>query len=145
MLRCVHSAKDKYIWVVFRKSFSYFENSLCAVFAIHLLMLFKHGSIFLYMYSLTILDPVTSYQVWVKACQEEAGQWGARVWALLTGELMLPAAAFRSPELLPLLLPPVAALPNSSVVGMDIPGGFIQKPPKPDLADSKNAQTSECI
>lgn len=76
MLRCTHSAKDKCIWIVFHKSFPYSKEIIQIPFAlylwmlfkhqhllIHLLMLFKHGGMFSYIYSLTIFDflqwPVT--------------------------------------------------------------------------------------
>lgn len=49
------------------------------------------------------------------------------------------------PRAVTLLLSPSAALPRCSVVGMGIPAGFIQKPPKPELACSKNSQTSQHV
>lgn len=70
---------------------------------------------------------------------------GVKVWALLTVQLMLPTAALHTPELLALLLSLFAALLSCSVVGIDIPVGFIQKPSKPELACSKNVQTSERV
>lgn len=123
------------------------EFSLCCVCDTFVGVLFKQGSTFSYIiFSDNFrFSPVASYQAWVKTCQKEAALWEGKVWALLTEELVLPTSAFHSPELLPLLLSPPAALPTCTVVGMDIPAGFIQKPPKPELAYSKNAQTSECV
>lgn len=69
---------------------------------------------------------------------------GVEVWALLTEELLLPSAAFHSPELAPLLLSPPAALLSCRLLGMDIPVGFIQKPSKPEFV-KKTAWVSEHV